>query len=651
MAGPRPSLGGRANRIPFRAADVLRALLSRFRAARRLASNPFGAFKVTASLVPWLFLLCLAAESPATAADPQPYAVTLTPTGDKALDTALHDSSSLISLHDSAPVGSFTLAERARQDAQRFRTALDSFGYYRASIALAIGGHPLDDPNLFATLDSLPAEPPVAVDVHFDLGPRFKLGSVVISTPVPEDVRSHLDLKPGQPAMAADVLAAQARLLAALREAGYPLATVPVPVATLRPSDQLLDVDFQPQTGPKADIGPIDFSGLKDVNESFVRQRLLLHPGQLYQPSTIEAARADLLSLGVFASVRAEPAAGVNAAGQLPITFVVAERPKHLVDMGVSYSTDLGIGYNFGWHNRNLFGNAEQLNLTAAAQLGGDATTRPGYKVGAQFIKPDFLHRDQQLEVSVEAIDQSLQAYDQTALIEKLGLRRKLSQFWSVSVGLEGEQERIDQEDVTRHYNLVGIPATLNYDSTGNPFNPTHGIKATFYVRPTESLGQPSATFVIMQLTGSTYFDLLHNGNSILALRGLVGEVPGVGTFDLPPDQRFYAGGSATVRGYRYQTLGPQFPDGKPTGGTAISAGTVELRQRIWGNFGAAVFLDGGQVTSNGQPFSGNWHAGAGAGARYYTPIGPIRLDVAVPLNKLPGGDSFEVYVGIGQAF
>ncbi len=577
--------------------------------------------------------------------------MTLTPTGNKALDTALHDSASLISLHDSAPVGPFALAERARQDVQRFRTALNSFGYYRASIVLTIGGHAVDDPNLFATLDNLPAEPPVPVDVHFDLGPQFKLGTVVISTPVPEDVRSHLDLKPGQPAMAADVLAAQGRLLAALREAGYPLASVPVPVATLRPSAELLDVDFQPETGPRADIGPIDFSGLKEVNESFVRQRLLLRSGQPYQPSTIEAARADLLSLGVFASVRADPATSVNATGELPITFVVTERPKHLVDMSVSYSTDLGIGYSVGWHDRNLFGNAEQLNLTAAAQLGGDATTKPGYKIGAQFIKPDFLRRDQQLEVSVEAIDQSLQAYDQTALIEKLGLRRKLSQFWSASVGLEGEQERIVQEDVTRHYNLVGIPATLNYDSTGNPFNPTHGIKATFYVRPTQSLGQPNATFVIMQLTGSTYFDLFHNGNSIIAVRGLVGEVPGVGVFDLPPDQRFYAGGSATVRGFRYQTLGPQFPDGKPTGGTAISAGTVELRQRIWGNFGAAVFLDGGQVTANGQPFSGNWHAGAGAGARYYTPIGPIRLDVAVPLNKLPGGDSFEVYVGIGQAF
>ena len=134
-------------------------------------------------------------------------------------------------------------------------------------------------------------------------------------------------------------------------------------------------------------------------------------------------------------------------------------------------------------------------------------------------------------------------------------------------------------------------------------------------------------------------------------MRGLVGQVSGAGVFDLPPDQRFYAGGSATVRGYRYQTLGPQFPDGTPTGGTAISAGTVELRQRILGNYGFATFLDVGQVTSNGEPFTSNWHAGAGIGARYYTSIGPIRVDFAVPLNKLPGGDSFEVYIGIGQAF
>ena len=75
------------------------------------------------------------------------------------------------------------------------------------------------------------------------------------------------------------------------------------------------------------------------------------------------------------------------------------------------------------------------------------------------------------------------------------------------------------------------------------------------------------------------------------------------------------------------------------------------MRQRILGNYGFATFLDMGQVSSDGVPFTGGWHAGAGVGFRYYTPIGPIRLDVAVPLNKLPGGDSLALYIGIGQAF
>ncbi|MBS0644689.1 MAG: outer membrane protein assembly factor [Proteobacteria bacterium] len=596
-------------------------------------------------------LLCVGLPAPTRAADPQPYEVTLKPTGDSALDTALRDSSSLISLRESAPVGGFALAERARQDEERFRTALNSFGYYKAKIVMTIDGHRLDDPLLYGDLERLPADPPVPIIAGFELGPQFKLGKVAISGPVPESVQQSLELKPGQPAMAADVLAAQGRMLNALREDGYPLADVPVPVATLRPDANLLDVDFQPNTGPKADIGQIDFSGLKRMNESFIRRRLTIHEGQLYQPSAVEAARTDLLSLGVFSAVRAVPGSAVNAEGQLPITFDFTERPLHLVDMGVSYSTDLGIGYNIGWHHRNLFGNAEQLNLTAAAQLGGNAITKPGYNFVAQFLKPDFLHRDQTLDVSLTALKQSLQAYDQTAVIERLALNRKLSQFWTVSVGIEGVQERVDQQGISRTYNLIGLPMTLSYDSTGNPFNPTHGIKAGLYVRPTQSLGQPSATFVTMQISGSTYFDLLGNGNSILALRALLGEISGADTFDVPPDQRFYAGGTSTVRGYRYQSLGPQFPDHNPTGGTAITAGTIELRQKIWGNFGSAFFLDAGQVTSKGQPFSGSWHAGAGAGARYYTPIGPIRLDVAVPLNKLPGGDSFELYVGLGQAF
>jgi translocation and assembly module TamA len=105
------------------------------------------------------------------------------------------------------------------------------------------------------------------------------------------------------------------------------------------------------------------------------------------------------------------------------------------------------------------------------------------------------------------------------------------------------------------------------------------------------------------------------------------------------------------VRGYKYQSIGPQFADNKPQGGTSMSTGTLEFRQRFLDSYGAAVFADIGQVNASGPPFTGIWRLGYGIGARYYTGFGPVRLDVALPANKQTGGGSFEVYIGLGQAF
>jgi translocation and assembly module TamA len=584
-------------------------------------------------------------------ADPQPYAVTLKPTGNAALDQALHDASQLISLQKNAPVGPFALVTRARDDAGRFQTALSSFGYYKGATTLTIDGHPLDDPSLPDTLGKAPADPPAQVMASFELGPLFHLGKVTIQGEVPESARAAVGLAPGAPAVASDVLAAQQRLLAAIRSAGHPLAKVDLPPVTLRPAADQMDVTFQANAGPYANIGTIDITGLKTVNESYVRQRLLLHSGEKFSPEAVEQARADLAGIGVFSVVRISPADHLAPDGTIPINIDVTERPLHAVELGIAYSTDLGLNPTAAWHDRNLFGNGEQLNLTAGANLGGDAVTKPGYNAGIQFIKPDFLARNQSLEIDLDAVKQSLEAYDQRALLEKIEIDRKLSEHWTVGYGLSGEQEEITQEGVRANYNLIGIPLSAKFDNTDSLFNPTHGVRLAMLLTPMEALSHSNATFMISQITGSAYFDLSGGGRTVLATRGLIGKAFGADQFSLPPDQRFYAGGSSTVRGYRYQSVGPQFADGNPQGGTAISAGSIELRQRIVGNWGAVGFIDAGQVTANGAPFTGNWRIGAGLGARYYTSIGPIRLDVAVPLNREPNGDAWELYIGIGQAF
>jgi translocation and assembly module TamA len=587
------------------------------------------------------------------AADPQPYKVTIDPTGEPELDGAVKDASTLISLHDSAPVGPFALIARARSDAGRFNDALQSYGYYKGQVTISIAGHPLDDPGLAQFLDATPAGQEVPVEIKLTRGPQFHLRHIELQGQVDEAARAKLaPLVPGAPARASDVIAAGNRVETALLESGHALAKVDPPVATLAPDADALDVSYAVHQGPRVDLGTITIEGLGRTNESYVRRRLLLHPGEQYNPEAIEKARQDLAAQGVFSSVRISTGTTVSPNDTVPVTVVVTERPLRVVNFGASYSTDLGGALSASWTHRNLFGNAETLTLSAAAtELGGTAAKQPGYNVGPTLTFPDWLHRDQSLTLNSAAIKEYLQAYDRTAYTAGVTVSRKIDPEWTASVGLSTEQAKILQEAVTRNYTLVQVPLTVAYDSTHNLFEPTHGIKASASLTPTESLSSPSATFVIAQVSASTYINLGAPGRSVLAVRGLIGSVAGATTFEIPPDQRFYGGGGGTIRGYRFQSVGPQFADKNPIGGTAIDVGTVEFRQRFGESYGAVVFVDAGQVSTSSTPFTGTLRVGAGIGARYYTALGPLRVDVAVPLNKQKGGDTLEAYIGIGQAF
>ena len=606
-----------------------------------------------------LGLLVLGDET-ARSADPQPYDVSIGETGDAAVDKALQETSQLQSLREKAPVSPVALVIRAKQDVDRFETVLHSFGFYDGTVKIEVDGRPLSDPALVEKLTALPEGKSVDVKVSPAAGPLYHLGRVTIDGQVPPDVAAQLGLTPGEPAVASDVIAGGGRLLAAMREDGFALATVDAPDATMNPQSHTIDVTFKASPGRVANIGPIGLSGLDSVNESYVRQRLLVSSGQLYQPSKIDEARQDLASLGVFSSVSATAGTAIAPDGTIPVDYTFQERPMHVVGITGAFSTDLGGSLTASWSHRNLFGNAEQLNLSAAGTgLGGSAVKGLGYDVSAQFLKPDFLQRDQTLEIDAAALKQDLQAYNQRAYTLGTSLRRKVSPEWTFSVGVTAIEETILQEGVSRDYTLLALPFTAKYDNTGltNPLlDPTHGARIVATATPTLSLGQKSSTFTILQVSGSTYLDIGRwwfdtEGRSVVAMRALVGSVQGAGQFELPPDQRFYGGGSATVRGFKYQSIGPMFPDNNPIGGTAIDTGTVEFRQRVYGDFGAVAFVDAGQVSAQSMPFGGTLRVGLGAGLRYYTPIGPVRLDIAVPANKPPGGDRFEVYLGLGQAF
>src|SRR5579871_160287 len=614
----------------------------------------------------------------AQAADPQAYRMDLASTGNAALDATLKASSNLESLRERAPVSPFGLIARARADLDRLKTVLESYGYYRSSVTIKIEGDALGDPALADILQALPPKESAHVAVSFSLGPLYHLGALKVEGDLPAGSESLLGLHEGAPAVASDVLAAGARLLNGLEDRGYPFARVDTPVAYEDAQMPLLHVTFHAEAGAKVNVGEIHIEGLKRVHESMVRRRLLLHTGELYDARKVEAARQDLVKTGVFNAVTVRLGSAVDSTGGVPVTYVMHERLRHALSFNAAFSTDLGGSVGTTWTDRNLFGNGEQLTVAATVlNLGGGDTTGVGYDTSVKFIEPDFGHRDQQLQIAVGAVRQFLIAYDQSAVTTSASLNRKLSSVWTASAGLSAAEEHILQAGINYNYTLLGMPLGLSYDSTDlrSPLDdPTHGMRDAISLTPTRSLGHPSANFLITQVRLAAYLDLdplFHagTGRSVIAARALAGVAQGAGEFSIPPDQRFYGGGSGTIRGYPYQGVGPQifYPppcannSGKvacaptndiPIGGTAIIAGSLEFRQRIVGNWGAAAFIDGGQVSSTLKPLPSSFYTGIGAGVRYYTPIGPVRLDFAVPTRVYTyDGARFQVYIGLGQAF
>ena len=585
------------------------------------------------------------------AANPVDYTVSFTSSGDAELDGLLKVTSSLVSLEKKLPAAPFALIGRAQADQAQFIVVLHSLGYDAGSVRITVDGKALGDAGLLDALTDAPEQPPVAVVVTADKGPVYHMNQVVFST-LPPGFTAAAGIAPGQVARAQPILAATPRVVTALHNAGYAFATVSAPFAVADDATHSLNVTYTVVAGPHVDIGAISFDGLTRTDPDFLRRHISLRPGQAFSDSGLSGARDSLLGLGVFSSVTPVPATAEDPEGQVPIAFRVVEQKRHAVSLGGSYATDTGVSVSASWEDRNVFRRAETLTITATASgLGGSATTAPGYDLKGVFAKPDYYSRGQTLTLTLEALKQSLNAYNQTAILASGILSRRITPHLTGTYGLGFVTENIQQEGISSDYVLLQVPLALIYDTTNSLLEPTRGIRSTISVTPTQPLAGNANDYFIFQVSGSTYIPVERDARGIIALRALVGTIQGASQFQVPPDQRFYAGGSGTVRGYTYQTVGPLFPDDNPEGGTAIDTGTIEFRQHVYGNFGIVPFVDVGQVSAQSRPFQGTLAIGAGLGARYYTGIGPIRVDFAVPVKKTPGSGSFALYIGLGEAF
>lgn len=581
----------------------------------------------------WSCALGVCADEPTV-----PYTVAIEGVADSALENVLGAVSDAMVLQKRPPATFLLLRRRVDRDIPRFIQVLKAHGYYGATVT--------------ADIDENAA--PVLITFQVDPGPAYLLASVDVhivgggpDAPIRVPDPAELGLLIGEPARTDRILGAQRALLDALQRQGLPFPKIVerrIEVDHAAP-ERGVSVLFRVEPGPSAEFGETVFTGLAAVDEGFLRGQLPWRPGNLYNRTLLDELQARLTNTGLFATARVTPGEALDATGRLPVRVTVAERKPRTLGAGIGYKTDEGLGSRVWWEHRNLLGCGERLHLDATV-------SEIEYSVEGRFRKPAFRRPDQSLILILRIAKDRPDAFESSGLSAEAAVERVVSDRLKLRGGLAFRDADVKQFRRTRHFTLFAVPLYGEWDNTDETFDPTRGVRIDLELAPFFDVTAGDLGFIRGKAGYAHYLAVAGSDKLILAARTAAGALVGGDSRRVPADERFYAGGGGSIRGYPYQSVGPVRRD-DPVGGCSLLEVGAELRYRLNDRLGLVAFLDGGTAMQSEIPDFGEplrW--GAGIGARYYTPVGPLRFDVGIPLNPPEHvDDRFQVYLSLGHAF
>jgi len=537
----------------------------------------------------------------------------------------------------------FEARRRSRDAAEAAIAVLRSEGYYEYDVEADVGEGDTPTPIVRVTP-----------------GARFTLGRPKIQwvDGAPDEVtqlaaEAALALDPGAPARAAEVVSAEGRLVASVQDAGYADAAAKPREVVVDHADRTVTPTYRIASGQPVRLGDIRLMGTARTKAASLQRLAPWRPGDLYRPPDIAQLERRLLDTGVYESVTVAlaPRSDTTAAGLRPVVVSVAERKRHTIEVGASYGTTDGPGFDVRWTRYNQLGRMDTLSLFAKA-------SKLDSRAGAELKLPNWRRPDETATLNAAAYRQTTDAYDVTGVGARGDLLRHFTKTSYLTLGASIDFSRTDElkpgtlTSLGRDLITFGTLADLFLDRSDDPLNPTRGFRIGGRVEPTLIAGQGTVPYVKVQSQGSAYFPFGLKAETVLAGRLRVGSILNGTISEIPAPQRFYAGGGGSVRGFAYQAVGPRLADNTtPQGGLSLLEGSVELRHELTKTWGVVAFVDAGSVGSTNAPTVKDVGVGAGLGVRYNLGFGPIRVDVAAPVSGRHGGSPFQVYVSIGQAF
>ena len=562
---------------------------------------------------------------------------------------------------------------RARDDVALAERLLRSEGYYDGVASSIVTPVPGQAGLVAATISVTP-------------GPRYAFGQIGVTGAPPEPTaiaRKALPLRTGAPIRSLQVEGGEAQVALALPQQGYPFAKVGQRDILLDDASHTGDYALPLDSGPRSTFGGLQTTIAKgtggltprkkgkkprpqkpqkpvDPKTMFSIEHLSVFPrfkrGDPYDSRKADDLRQALVATGIFSTVAVEPVDTHRQAadGSEVVDLMVTQRkgPWRTLSGSAGYGTGEGIKGEVSWTHRNIWAPEGALTI---GLIGG--TLEQG--LNASFARSNAGQRDRTFAISGGFDHSNYDAYNAKTLNVGVNWSRQSTPIWqkrwtwTIGAQVIGTNEKGAALDPTgdrprRNYLIAALPGQVLYDRSDDLLNPTKGYRLLARVSPEASIRKGFKGYARMTGQATGYFPI---GKSIvLAGRALMSSIQGASLDDIAPSRRIYVGGGGSVRGFGYQELGPKDAQNNPTGGLSSTELAIEARYRF-GNFGIVPFFDAGRLGQTSTPGISHLRYGAGLGGRYYTNFGPLRVDVATPINRQPGESKIALYISIGQAF
>jgi outer membrane protein insertion porin family len=411
-----------------------------------------------------------------------------------------------------------------------------------------------------------------------------------------------------------------------------------------------VDVTLTIREGGEVYVERINIRGNTRSSEKVLRRELRVVEGELFTYQKLVRSRQRLFNLGYFDEVNATVEQG-STPERVVVNIDVKERATGVFSIGAGYSSLDGLFGVLDVTQRNLFGRGQEVflrvRLGSESQLGLIGFTEPylfDIPLRAGF---DIYDREREYDdFTEERLGGDIRAsYPLAEYLTLAGVYR-LEEVEISDVSDDATQDLKDEEGTK--LNSV-LELTLTRDSRDNIFEPTRGSR---HVLDVAFAGLGGDTKFYRVVAETVWFFPLPVLDLVWAVRGLGGYASGWGGEEVPIFERFFLGGATSLRGQRTRSVGPKDSQGEVIGGTSEILFSTELIVPIFPRFRVAFFFDAGNAYGFGTDFDPtDLRLGAGVGVRFFSPLGPLRLDLGYNLDKEPGEKEYQIHFSVGSSF